>query len=420
MLAINIDTFQYDIGIQDGFDKTYYDKFFEFDRTALIEYGHLEYILRIYSTGALLETNMHQAYHPPLNHLISAGFIKILDFFGASNEFKIEALEFPPFIYSICILLVAYKIMKEIGLNKKQTIIPMAIIAFHPLFIFMSRLINNDQLVTLFTLISVLYLLKWYKVPNYKNTLILALSIGLGGMAKTSIIVMVIPLIFTYMKKLAESIDDSKIVKKILIQGLLFSLISLPLLFWYPLRNAIKFGQAPFSIATALDTLKVANTNFSARWIINGEIFNNLLLQDASNVWAYVINSSIMFMIEATVIPNNLSLILRILSLLLIVISIIGIFKLTKKDNNKNLLYILIATYLAWIIGFIYFNISLPYSCTMHARYIVVSMLIGIIYIGMFYNNLENSLFKNILKIIITLFVVISIIFVIYLVIKIV
>lgn len=418
MLVVDINKFQYDIGIQTGFNEEYYDKFFELDRTVLKENGHLEYILKIYSNGALLDSNTNQAYHPPLNHIISATFLRMLDWFGVSNKFKIEALEFPPLIYSILILIVVFKIMQEIGLSKKEIILPFSIIVFHPIFIYMSRLINNDQLVTLFTLISVLYLLKWYKNPSYKNTIILGFSIGLGAMTKTSIIVMAIPLVFTYLKKLNESLDDMLLVKKIILEGLLFSIISLPMVFWYPVRNAIKFGQPLFSIRHAFDTLKVANTDFASRWIINGEIFDNLLLLNASNVWAYVINSSIIFIMDSEFIPMFVTLILKILSVLFIIISGISIVKETHKSENKKLLYILIATYLSWMIGFIYFNISLPYSCTMHVRYVLIAMIIGIIYIGILYNNLSNTAFKYLLKILIILFEVVSVLMLIYIIIN--
>ena len=56
-------------------------------------------------------------------------------------------------------------------------------------------------LVNLLMLISVLYLIKWYKNPTYKNISIQAISIGLAGMTKTSVLVMAIPIIFVYMKK---------------------------------------------------------------------------------------------------------------------------------------------------------------------------------------------------------------------------
>ena len=166
MLKMKINELQYDIGIKSGFTDEFYDKFFKYDRKTLKVNGHLEYILRIYETGKLLETNTNQGYHPPLNHIISANFMRILDLFNASNKFKIEALEFPPFVYSIFILIVSYKIMKELGMKENEIIIPFSLIAFHPVMIYMSRMINNDELVTLFSLLSILYLIKWYKNPK--------------------------------------------------------------------------------------------------------------------------------------------------------------------------------------------------------------------------------------------------------------
>ena len=190
---------------------------------------------------------------------------------------------------------------------------------------------------------------------------------------------------------------------------MIFSLISLPLFFWYPIRNAIKFGQAPFAIATAFEELKCAKTDFASRWIINSEFFYNSLELDASNVWAYVINSSIIFCFGQGFMPDWVAILLKILSMFLIIISIIAIFKETRIKESNKLLYILAITYFSWIIGFIYFNISLPYSCTMHVRYIIVSMVIGIIYIGILYKNIERPLFKFLLKLLVILFNIISI-----------
>lgn len=180
MSIFNIRQFQFDIGIEDNFNDSFYDKFFEFDRSALKINGHLEYILTIYSTGHLLDSNGNQGYHPPLNHIILASFMRVLDFFGADNKQKIEGLEIVPFIYGILIVFVAYKIMRECNMSKKSTILPISLIMFHPMFIYLSRLINNDELVILLTLVSILYLIKWSKEPTYKNTIILGLAIGLA------------------------------------------------------------------------------------------------------------------------------------------------------------------------------------------------------------------------------------------------
>ena len=77
-------------------------------------------------------------------------------------------------------------------------------------------------------------------------------------------------------------------------------------------------------------------------------------------------------------------------------------------------MYILAVTYFAWILGYVCFNKTLPYSCTMHARYIITAIVIGIIYIGIIYSNSSIKL-KNFILISSTIFITLSIIMFIYL-----
>lgn len=342
--------------------------------------------------------------------------MKFISLFTTNGEILIESLELLAIIYSILTIYVVYKILKEIDFEDRQTILPISILTFHPLFIFLAREVNTDGLVTLLTLISVLFLIKWYKEPTYKNLLILAMSIGLGAMTKTSIIVMAVTLIFVYIKKIGEIVEDSKIVKKIIIQGILFSFITVPMVFWYQVRNNIRFGQPIFGIVEGLEILKVADNSFFARWVLNHEIFNVVLEYNASNVWANLIISSINFAILSDEIPFWISMVLRGISLIFISISIISMFKYTIKGNNKNLFSILTVTYIIWIIGYIFFNISLPYSCTMHARYITTAFVIGVIYIGVFYNNLKSKESKYFIFGLSLIFILLSILMFIYLI----
>ena len=313
--------------------------------------------------------------------------MKCISLFTTNNRILIESLEFLSIIYSVLTIIIVYKIMKEIGFDDKQTILPIILLTFHPLFIFLSRLVNTDGLVNLLMLISVLYLIKWYKNPTYKNISILAISIGLAGMTKTSVLVMAIPIIFVYMKKVIKEADNFKLLKTIIFQGLILVVITLPMIFWYQFRNYYKFNQPFFGIVEALDILKVKNNSFGARWILNQEFFNEILEKQASNVWANLIISSINFSIDFDAIPFAISMMLRGMSLIFIIISIISIIKNFKNEENKDLLSILLVTYISWIFGYIYFNYSLPYSCTIHARYIVIAIIIGIIYIGILFNN---------------------------------
>ena len=264
-------------------------------------------------------------------------------------------------------------------------------------------------------LISILYLIKWYKNPTYKNVIILAIAIGLAGMTKTSVLVMAIPLMFVYMKKIIKEAENFELIKTIIFQGLILVIITLPMIFWYQVRNYYKFNQPFFGIVEALDILKVKDNSFGARWILNQELFNEIFEKQASNVWANLIISSISFSMDFDAIPFAISMMLRGISLLLISFSIISMITTYKNAENKNLLSILLVTYVSWVLGYIYFNWSLPYSCTTHARYVVIAIVIGIIYIGILYNNSKKSYIRNCVCGLVICFSTISIVMFIYL-----
>ena len=327
--------------------------------------------------------------------------MRICDLFGASNEIKLEAAEIPAFVYSILLMMVIYQITKELKLKDVTKILVMLMVALNPLLIYMSRLINNDMLVTLCVFICLLYLIKWYKNPTLKSTCILALSVGLGASSKTSIMVMFLPLVVTYFVKFFKSAEDFKLVKRILMYGLIFSVIAFPLVFWYQIRNAMKFGQPLFGVVTANPEFAVRNNDFANRWLINSELFSSRLELSASNVISYVINSSIIFMVDTEFLSNIFLNFIRIINISLIIISLISLIKNIKKGFING---ILVITYVAWIISFIGFNISLPYSCTMHSRYIVSVIIIGMLYIAKLYENTDKKWLKNLINILVVLY----------------
>ena len=77
----------------------------------------------------------------------------------------------------------------------------------------MSGSINNDELVTMFAILELFYLMRWQKNPSMKNAVIIALCIGLGLMTKTSMIVMLVPTIYVYFKKLIEFVNSDNSIK---------------------------------------------------------------------------------------------------------------------------------------------------------------------------------------------------------------
>ena len=89
-------------------------------------------------------------------------------------------------------------------------------------------------------------------------------------------------------------------------------------------------------------------------------------------------------------INNALGWILLISNGVLIVISIIAMIAIIMKTKEKReLIYGLFFIWLCQMISYISFNINFPHACTMDFRYIVITVIVGAIYIGLFCRQIE-------------------------------
>lgn len=395
-----IDMYQYDVGTLelDSFED--YEKLYERDESVMLRDRHLDYIIKIYQTGKLPDTNAVQQYHPPLHHIICAVWLRVMDLFPFSAQVKLESLQILTCTYSILILVVIWKILKELEILDKFKIITMLMCGFLPIFVYMSGLLNNDILLTLFSLLGVLYIFKWYKNMSYKNTILLAVINGLGALTKTSMIVNlpIVPFIFfiKFMQILYK--EEYKNVKHIIFQGIIFCLIAFSMILVYPIRNYVLFGQELFSIHEASEVLYVGNDDLLARFgIFSKEILNNTLEYNDQNVLSYVIKSTIVFGDTGEIVlGTSFS---KWISIILIIITLVSIIKsFFSKDINN---YILIITYVMWIISFIGFNYTMPNSCTMHARYIITAIVMSLMLLSKILQNCKKAKFINLIMVLI-------------------
>ena len=373
-----IENFQYDVGVGNLNLENAYERIFKRDEEVMIKDRHVDYILKIYETGKLPETNKVQQYHPPLYHIISAVWLKVIDIFYFSAEIRLESLQIPTCIYSIMTLFIIWKILDELEIKNRIKIIAMSVCSFHPIFVYMSGLINNDTLLTMFSILSILYIIKWFKKQTYKNTILLAIIIGLGTLTKSSMLVNLIMTVIAVFIKFLEVLykEEYKKVKVIILQTLVFCLISIPLILSFPIRNYILFGQAPFAVHDAAIELYVGNDDLISRFgIFNKEILNNTLGYKDQNVLSYVIKSAIVFETNRPDVFGTTF--VKILSIIFIVLALISMIILLFSKDRKNL--ILILSYILWIVFFVSFNYQMPNSCTMHARYIITGIVISII-----------------------------------------
>lgn len=377
----NISEFQFDFGIEELTSESAYENLYEnFDKEPNTG-RHINYIMQLYTYNSLPNKIIGQFYHPPLNHFIMSTWLKITDNIFENASTRFESMQLITLIYSIVILIALYKLLDELNIEDKNKIIPMLLFSFYPLYIFLSGSLNNDELVTMFSILALLYLVKWEKKPTMKNAIIIALCIGLGLMTKTSIAVFIIPTVYVYFKKLNEVIKEDKGVKDLLLQLMVFSMISIILGLWFQIRS-LAHGLYTLGIIEPYKYLSIADKSLWERFGIS----NVLNISDV-NIWSYLIYSSLnFFAITSQNTVYNL-----IMAILVIILAVDAIYFMIKnKLKNK----ILLITFISWWISYFYLNLSMPYMCSMHSRYMVVPLSIGITYLGIGIEDEKSKIIK--------------------------
>ena len=412
----SIEDYQYDVGTKElRHQNEAYEKIYEQDRSNLKQYRHLDYVMTIYNTGKLPDSNKVQQYHPPLHHIICVILLKVLDHFPLSATTKLESLQILTCIYSILAMFIIMKICDEFKLNNFYKIIVLLFVGFNPLFIFMSGFISNDMLVSMLILLCFYLIIKWNKNPSYVNTILLGLVFGLGCATKTSMSVMLILIFVVVIAKWITNIIKNKKSKpkptqsyrttKFLLQTLIFLTIASPLSLAYPIRNNIKFNQPILYVVQPKDDLKLSNKNFINRFTpFSTEIFEKQIKEKHENIFSYAIKSDIVFGLKA---DYHYTILLTFIIILLYALSIFASIYLLIKAKNSNIGILIFATFL-WLASFIFFNIEYPASCTMHAKYIYAYIGLLPIINACFLQKKDNYVLSMIVYTLSTLFAVFS------------
>ena len=397
IINTTVTEYQYDAGIKTlNSIEDYDDLYLNYHEEPMVG-RHIDYIMYLFNYNSLPETVIGEYYQPPLNHIVLALWLKLVHCFTSNTRIFFESMQWIPFLYSIAILFVIKKILDE--LEVKNQILPMLLVSCYPLLIFMSGMINNDELVTLFILITLLYLLRWRKDQSIKNATIGALAIGLGLMTKTSMLVMYLPAIYIYFKTIFTDKDiDNEKIKKLVIEVFLICIISVFLGFWF---QFYRHGET-LGIIEPKEELNISQYSYLERF---GLVSPFDISKVNINIWISLMENSIgFFVIENTIIRFFFE-----IFACFIWICWFYYFIKNKKDG------ILITTYVAFWIGYFYLNIVMPYSCSMSARYMVVPLIIKILEIGRGFDKENNQLIKIIGYILSVLFFILSIYYIIVL-----
>ena len=350
-------------------------------------------------------------------HLISAGWLRINTMCNVPLERSLEGIQVVTAIISALTLLVSYEIVNKIKIKEVYKLFVMLIMAFHPTFIILSGSINNDSLLTLFMFLIILYLIKWHENPNIKNTVLLALYTGLCVMTKISGGIMAIPIIVTFVDKAISKYNEKGEVNKIINKAGLFACISMPIGLWYSIRNYLLFNQPWAGVVTPIQSLYVGNySNFSRFFSLSfRELFGNVysVLPGEYNVLSAIIKTSVLGEFSY----NNIDIIatlLKIVNIVLIILLLYYAFILVGKNKKGNdnyfVIKLLLYTWITNLISYYAFNIAYPYGCTMDFRYLISTILCGIlvIFIGIEEFN-KNKTMDRIVEIFVSIFSTLSI-----------
>ena len=380
-----------------GIDNMNHDLGNLFTDGSITNYGHLRYIHTIYSTGKLPTINTFQMYQPPLWHLIGALWLKINTKLGVSVMDAFEGLQTITCILSSLLMIIIYKIIEKIKMKDNYKVLACLLMFSYPTYIYLAGSINNDLLLYVFEYLIILYAFKWYEDDSWKNTILLALLTGLCVMTKFNGVIMSIPLIYFFIKKLVISIKKKK-VHTIIKKYLVFGIISLPIGLWFQVRNFLLFGNNDMAIPLELYT---GNHSLASRYILFSfkEFFEFIPLPEDYNLPSFMIKSMIAdeFWFNK---PYPIFIILVILNLLIVAVSLFTIYKYIrtkKKDNKLNFLLVLL---LINIVSEIVFYYQYPYSCSMCFRYVMTLLFSLIIILFNYFSTINNKkLYKVLLNI---------------------
>ena len=379
--------------------------------------GHLMYIENIFNGEGIpnedFSEKFTQYYQPPMWHALCALWLKIQTSFGVSLVSAVENLQVLSLYCSSAIMFLSHKLFRLFGLRGKAMTVSCAIVAFHPTFIILSASINNDVMSLAFSLFAVVMAVKWYRTPNFKNILLLALAIGISMAVKLSGGLVSLGVAFLFGVRLFGK--EYKKKGALVAQFASFGAVCVPLALWWQIRNFVKFG-IPLTYVTKLPEsvdqyigfrgvferffdFSSLNDSIYAVRVADGlgfEYFEYNIILGALKTsvfgeyfvgYGYEIGqvfAKLLFISSA---------VLAVVSVFAMVAVLVKTIKDRKNDKNLSLFEILMPFLCSatLFVSFVKFCFEYAFFCTMDFRYIALTVVIGALYIGLLIKQGEKN-----------------------------
>lgn len=370
--------------------------------------GHIGYIQYLYQNGHLPDfdpSTLWSFYNPPFYYIIAGLFMKINHVFGLDMHTSLENIQMLTLLFATITIQIGYRILKEFQLDKRVLTFAFLLLAFHPYFIIGGATINNDILSILFIFLAVLYVIEWYKNPGYKKIIKLAFAIGLGMMTKISAGLVAPAVAFLFLVKFIKEKKYLTYIK----QFVVFGLICIPLGMYWPVRNLILYDM-PLLYVQQIDinSPQYLNHTFFTRVnpfdCLNYKFPTIQFKTDVDyNIWTVMFKTSTfdeMWVVKESTYEVFLCGILLVINMFMGIIGVItGIYNdLKNKVKDDWINWFKILFYVLLVVSYCKFCFNYPLICSMNFRYIVPTILIGVINIGEFMKYGKSKLAVGLLE----------------------
>ena len=366
--------------------------------------GHDAYAWTLYSTGQLpskVDADGHlayQFYHPPLNAFIQSVFMhigkgimgminniagkQVYDLTNQNTIFQVSEI-LSTFYMNVAIYFgvkIAYKLKVE---NKFKVFGALFICLFPALFILAGQ-VNNDPLCVMNCFIVLYFTICWWEKRSYFNACMIGLFTGLAMFAKLSGALIGVPAFVAFIIVFIQTLrKKEEPVKHIIFQALIIAGVAAPLGLWFHVYAKIRFDQPfGFVFSNLTSALYKGDYNFFQRFInifdfgdLFGKIWGNTFVN--YNLPNFMIKSAI-FGEYGFAGADALAVFALIFHYLFVYSSLILMVIYFIKSGKEHFEMKIIAGTLivSQLLAQLYFNIKMPYGCTMDFRY-VVPIIVG-------------------------------------------
>ena len=276
----------------------------------------------------------------------------------------------------------AIKIVYKLSVKDIYKAVAALFVALFPALFILAGQENNDPLCIMNCFIVIYFTVCWWENHSYFNAVMIGLFGGLAMFAKLSGALIVVPAIVAFAYTLIQCIIKKEKWAYIIIQGAIIGLIMAPLGLWFHIYAKIRFDQPfGFVFSNLNPKLYVGEYSFYARFL---NIFN--FADMFTNIWGntFVNYNLPNFLIKSALygeysflFSDPLAIISLVLNYLFVYVSLVlmVIYFIYSKKEHLEVKIIGGVLIVSQLLAQLYFNIKMPYGCTMDFRYIVPIIL---------------------------------------------